>query len=150
MNPLSALKIISVKCIPVRLNFNMGVAHGLASRRYTKNVCVILESESGFFGYGECVPRSYVTNETTVSVLSSLDEMLEGIEYRSLFSPEDVLALIAEARNSDTGTANPAAMCAMELALFDLAGKHWNVSVLQLLKLEKKVSPLYYSLVVPL
>ena len=103
MNQLSALKIIAVKCLSVRLDFRMGVVHSLASRSYTENVCVILESESGFFGYGECVPRSYVTGETTGSVLSSLDEMRMDIEERNLSSPEDVLALTTEVRNSDTG-----------------------------------------------
>ena len=146
----TALNIVSAKCLPVRLDFRMDVIHSLASRYHTVNVCVVLESDSGFVGYGECVPRSYVTGETPESVLQVLSEILQSITGENLSSPEKVLSLLVDVGTSETGTRNPSAICALELSLLDLAGKHWNVSVSDLLGLTRKATPLFYSLVVPL
>ena len=86
MTSLTDFKIISSKCLPVRLNFRMGVTHGLASRNHTTNVCVVFESDSGHWGYGESVPRQYVTGETTGSALQALSEMMQDFSGK-IFKP---------------------------------------------------------------
>lgn len=150
MNSSTVLNVVSARYLPVRLDFRMGVVHSLASRYFTVNVCVVLESGSGLFGYGECVPRSYVTGETPESVVSSLKLMFKDITGKSLSSPEELLSLLENTGTSETGIKNPSAMCALELALLDLAGKHWNLSVSDILEFTGKATSLSYSLVVPL
>lgn len=150
MKRLPALTVVSAECLPVRLDFRISVVHSLASRDFTVNVCTILKSDSGFTGYGECVPRSYVTGETPESVVNALKKMLPQISGKSISSPLEMLALLMSIQKSETGTSNPSAMCALELALFDLAGKYWDVPVSDFLRLDRSNDPLIYSLIVPL
>ena len=136
--------------VPYRLDFRMNVSHGLASRSSTVNVCVVLESDSGFRGYGDCVPRSYVTGETPNSVMKSLENILPIITAETFTSPGHCIHVLSDLLSTETGTGNPAALCALELALLDLAGKHWNSGVTDLLGLSAQKKQLVYSLVVPL
>lgn len=144
------LHIAAANVFVRRLDFRMDVAHGLASRFYSENVYVELVSDSGCSGYGECVPRPYVTGETVESVPPALDILLPGLTGTDYESPGAVTSRLAAAARSRTGRENPAAFCAAELALLDLAGKHWNLSVSEILGLESRRPTLSYSLVIPL
>ena len=144
------LTIFSAAVIPYRLDFRMNVSHSLASRSSTVNVCVVIESSCGLKGYGDCVPRSYVTGETPKSVIKSLHNLLPVFTKETFSSPEQILNSLVTIRSSETGMENPAAVCALELAVLDLAGKHWNVPFSELLGFTVTDKPLYYSLVVPL
>ena len=144
------LNIVSAECSPARIDFIMSVAHNLASRNYTENIIVKLQSDSGHQGFGECIPRKYVTGETTKSVLEILTDSLSLLQDISFASPEEVLTFLEDFGKSPIGECNPAAVCAMELALLDLAGKFWNIPVTDILGLEFSDEPLIYSLVVPL
>ena len=150
INSPGDLTIDTAKFLPLRLDFRMNVAHGLAHHKYSVNIAVEILSETGKSGFGECVPRSYVTGETPESVALALDEMLPTVTGIHLSSPADVVSLLENIGNSKTGSHNPAALCALELALLDLAGKHWNISVTDILGLERNSKLLVYSLVVPL
>ncbi|MBN1293884.1 MAG: hypothetical protein JXB48_18735 [Candidatus Latescibacteria bacterium] len=144
------LKIKSVSIVPYRLDFRMNVVHSLASRSSTVNICVIIESEDGLKGYGECVPRSYVTGETPKSVMKSLENMITGFAARSFDSPGHIIDMIKNLRGTEEGIDNPAALCALELALLDLGGKYWNNTIIEMLGLTNSNRSLTYSLVVPL
>ena len=142
--------IISSNRLPIRLDFRMGVAHSLASRFFTVNVLLELESDSGYYGFGECVPRSYVTGESPESVLRTLQDLTPQVIGYLFESPEEVLSRLESIGRSETARYNPAAMCALELAVLDCAGKHWDVGVPELTGLARSDKPLIYSLVVPM
>jgi L-Ala-D/L-Glu epimerase len=150
MTVFSPLRIVSSRVLPGRLTFRMDVSHSLASRSYSDNVYVELNADSGVAGYGECVPRSYVTGETPESVIEALPAILGKFERSVFFAPLEVVAALDDAGRSDDGASNPAAMCAAELALLDLAGKRWGVPAGDFLGLGKTRGALVYSLVVPL
>jgi len=143
------LKVISHKIVPVHFDFGMDVSHSLASRSSTVNICVVLESESGLKGYGECVPRSYVTGETPDSVMTYFEELEHEIAARSYSRPRDVVDELETAWTAH-GRENPAAFCALDIALLDLAGKHFGRGIQEMLGLAQSDEPLYYSLIVPL
>ncbi|HUT62908.1 MAG TPA: enolase C-terminal domain-like protein [Anaerolineae bacterium] len=145
-----ALTIQSARCLPLCLDFRMVVSHSLASRHFTVNVCVILESEKGVTGFGEGVPRPYVTDETPESAVQALTDFLPTIEKKQISSPQKVISFLINLGKSPFGSSNPAALCALELATLDLASKHWNISIAELLGLTRKKETLIYSLVVPL
>jgi len=149
-NSPGVIKIVSAVCKPIRLDFRMSVAHSLASRHFTENIIVEVKSDSGLTGFGECVPRKYVTGETSGSVVEVLSDILPLLEGKSFHSTDEVVAFLQDFGMSAVGTHNPAALCAMELALFDLAGKTWDIPVPDIIGLEKSEEPLIYSLVVPL
>lgn len=149
-NSSGVLEIVSAECKPIRLDFQMSVAHSLASRHFTENILVEVQSDTGLTGFGECVPRKYVTGETSRSVVEVLGDILPLLKDKSFSSPYEVVAFLEDFGMSTLGTHNPASLCAMELALLDLAGKTWNIPVSDIIGLEKSDDPLIYSLVVPL
>ena len=144
------LKIVSARCFPIRLDFQMDVSHGLASRSFTENILVTINSNTDLIGYGECVPRKYVTGETPETVLEVLGTFLPRLEGESFFSPGKVTSFLLDIVESETIACNPAAQCAMELALLDIAGKTWDITVSDFICPGKNDKPLFYSLVVPL
>lgn len=150
MIPVSALTEITSRIFPKRLDFRMDVAHGLATRYYSDNIYVELRSGGEEAGYGECVPRSYVTGETPESVLTALHELIPEVTSGTFDSPDAVVSRLEETGKRGLGACNPAAFCALELAFLDLASRHWNIPVADMLGLPRNTSPLTYSLVVPL
>ncbi len=147
MTGFAPLRITSSRAFPLRLDFHMDVAHGLASRAFSDNVFVEFRSASGFAGFGECVPRTYVTGETPASVLVAIPAIAVRFEGTVFRSPGELADALGEEGNS---TAHPAAFCAVELALLDLAGRHWNIPATAVAGLGILRDPLFYSLVVPL
>lgn len=113
--------------LPLRFSFG----HALAARRESTNVYVRITLDDDTVGYGEGVPREYVTGETAESALAALcDEQAPALVGRLLEQPEDVPAAIDEAAPvSGGGRLTNAARCALELALMDAYGRHSGRSV---------------------
>lgn len=57
------MKIASIDTFKVVLPFRFAFKHSLASRSYSENLIVRVTTDEGITGYGECVPRDYVTGE---------------------------------------------------------------------------------------
>jgi len=150
MNSFPPFCITSAQYLPTRLDFRMGVSHSLASRMFSVNVIILLESDTGAAGYGEGVPRQYVTGETPDTVMSALDNMLGDVRGAVISSPETLIGFLEGFGSSAAGKKNPSALCSLELALLDLAGKHWNLPLSDLLGFSHPADSLYYSMVVPL
>ena len=144
------LKIKSITIVPYRLDFRMNVVHSLASRSSSVNICVVIESEDGLKGYGDCVPRSYVTGETPKSVLKSLENLVTDFTAFSFESPGHIIDTVKQFQKTEEGIDNPSALCAFELALLDLGGKYWDKTIIEMLGLTNSNKSLIYSLVVPL
>ena len=150
MTRCNPLRITSSRVFPRRLHFRMDVAHGLASRAFSDNVFVEFRSESGRSGYGECVPRPYVTGETPEGARAAIPAIAAGFEGRVFESPGDIAAVLGDDCAADPIRTDPAAFCAVELALLDLAGRHWDIPASVIMGLERSRGPLVYSLVAPL
>lgn len=144
------LKIAAAECRPIRLEFRLEVSHSLASRNFTENILVQIKSDSEIYGFGEGIPREYVTGETIESVLAASGKMLSIIENKCFYSSDEVVVFLRDLGKSFLGKENPSALCAVELALLDLTGKNWNLPVSEIIGLKKSEEPLVYSLVVPL
>jgi len=69
--------IRSVKCQAVELPFRFSFGHALASRNFSINlivsVQVVLDDGSEVTGWGESVPRDYVTGETPQGALAAIN-----------------------------------------------------------------------------
>jgi len=107
----------------VHIPFKVRFRHSRAEHRHTENIVVRLTLADGTQGYGECVPRAYVTSETPESVMA----WLAGFRPMRLDPPPralgDTIAFAREwAASSHTHLSN-AARCALELALLDAYGK---------------------------
>lgn len=123
--------IAAVDVLTLELPFRFSFGHALAERRSSTNVFVRLRLENGMVGYGEGVPREYVTGETVESALEALVErQVPALIGRELGDAGDVPALADEIPGTGPdGRLDLAARCALELALLDAAGKHFDVSV---------------------
>jgi L-alanine-DL-glutamate epimerase-like enolase superfamily enzyme len=126
--------------IPFRTPFR----HAAAERAETESVLVVARSP-GAAGYGEGCPRSYVTGEDLPSVRAFFARHRDALTA----SVRDVDALVAyeRAHRADIDR-NPAAWCAVELALLDLLARVRRLSVEALLGLQPAAGAFAYSAVV--
>ncbi len=144
------ISVAGIDVLTAELPFRFSFGHALADRRSSTNVFVRVRLEDGTVGYGEGVPREYVTGETVEGALEALCERQVPVALgRSLSDPDDVVSLIDEIPGvAPDGSLDTAARCAIELALLDAAGKHFGLSVAHWLG-EKPASSVHYDVVLP-
>lgn len=133
---ISSAQIARIEVLTARLPFRFSFGHALATRHDSTNLYVRLTLDDGTVGYGEGVPREYVTGETAESAVAALCNRfapaLLGQELRDPDTVPDVLdhvATITGAAEAVGGVTQGAAWCALELALLDAAGKRFGCSV---------------------
>jgi L-alanine-DL-glutamate epimerase-like enolase superfamily enzyme len=134
------LRALRVGRFPVPFKF--AFKHASARRAAAENVIVLVESTSGLQGVGEGCPRSYVTGETTESAVEFLRGHRDSL-IDSIAGLDDLRQWIA-AHEAEIDR-NPAAFCAVELALLDLFGKEAGCSVERLLGLSYLQGDFQYS-----
>ena len=111
-------------------SFRVAVRHASAVRDATENIIVRVRTASGAVGVGEGCPRRYVTGETVESART----FLRGAAPEAAASAETVDGLRAwMTGHRESIDANPAAFCALELALLDALARHQGVPVERLL-----------------
>jgi L-alanine-DL-glutamate epimerase-like enolase superfamily enzyme len=138
------MKICSITAWRFDSSFKHCFKHASASRSATENIIAVVESENGQIGYGEGCPRAYVTGETAASSAAFIDRHSHFLSsrVRRLSDVEDWIS-----RNGTVIDANPAAFCAVELALLDLLAKSSGASVEGLLGLAELTGGFQYSAV---
>ena len=136
---LDALEVFGFP-VPFKLVFR----HASASRASAENVIVAVRSSDGAIGYGEGCPRDYVTGETTGSAPQFIAEHRDSVAAE-VTSLDGLRGWIN--RNGEAIDANPAAFCAMELALLDLFGKTQSQPLEALLGLPSLDASFRYSAV---
>jgi L-Ala-D/L-Glu epimerase len=119
----------------VELPFRFRFGHALASRGSSVNLVVVVQLADGSVGYGEGVPREYVTGETPEGAFARVTE-----EYGpALFGRELPARSVAgglRALRDDLHTDRHvpgAAWCAVETALLDAIGRATGRSAADLL-----------------
>ena len=122
--------IESVEVLPLRIPFNHSFRHAQIDRAVSDSVVVRVTGIDGSRGYGEGLPRPYVTGEDVATMVDTLRSRLVPEILRREFGP-DMLILdqikslmqqgtIWEGTPEDSTRWN-ATMCAVELALLDWA-----------------------------
>jgi L-Ala-D/L-Glu epimerase len=126
--PAQAKRIQSVTIYQLRIPFHQAFRHALHSREESDAVIVKVTDSDGRSGFGESLPRSYVTGETTDTMIARIRERLAPEILRDTFAPgwetfEYLQSAMADwTRSDDRNTpivAWNAAFCAVELALLD-------------------------------
>lgn len=108
--------------------FNVVFKHTSAARAATENIIVKVTDEDGITGFGEGCPRSYVTGESEASALRFVSE--HGSEI--VASSADLAALRNQLeQHRAVIDKNPAAFCALELAILDLLSKQAGQTIEQ-------------------
>jgi len=121
------MRVVSVTLHRVQIPLKRTFAHALSERSSTDAVLVQLQDETGACGWGEILPREYVTGETVESVLTDHAARLAAVVMaRELSDKADVIALLGSALDGCEGAL--ATMAGFDLALVDLAGKQLGFS----------------------
>jgi len=115
-------------------SFRVTVRHASAVRNATENIIVLVRTAGGAAGVGEGCPRNYVTGETVESARAFLRGAAPGAAAAA--AAESVDGLRSWVGDHSEGIdANPAAFCALELALLDALARERRMSLEQLLGL---------------
>ena len=124
-------------CIPFTTLFK----HGSAERAQTETVIVEVTDASGLVGYGEGCPRSYVTGESIASCQAFFRDHNHSFERIS--NLDELKAYVHNQENIIDD--NPAAWCAVELAILDLFAKEKGEPVEALLGIKAQRENYSYS-----
>ena len=121
--------IVKFEIFAVDLPFQKAFKHAAAERHSSYSLFVKCTTDDGHGGYGECLPREYVTGEDRDVAFKLLRNAflprLLGMKFSSL---EEVKTFLAECDGKapeEWGNANEpqtAAWCAVDLALLDCIG----------------------------
>ncbi len=134
----------------LRLPFRYPFKHTLATHAGSENLLVKVTSADGASGWGEGVPRAFVTGEGLPGSMAFLTETLAPTILKASFgSPEELAQRMANWSKTLGAERFPAARCALEMALMDAAGQCWRLSVSEFLGGSVHGS-VNYSAVVPL
>jgi muconate cycloisomerase len=128
------MSIKSLELFHVALPLKKKVKHASHERIVSDNLVVKVTLDDGVAGYGEGVPRSYVTGETLESTFASLGSFDASRHFGRPESYEDVVRKLEvlelpEAEADPRGMAGNSARCALELAVLDAYGKRFHQSV---------------------
>jgi L-Ala-D/L-Glu epimerase len=123
--------ISRIAVLTAMLPFRLSFGHALAARSSSTNVYVKLTLDDGTVGFGEGVPREYVTGETVDGAVAALEQRLApALLGRGVGDADAVPAMLEEVRAAaGDPNADPAAWCALELAALDALGKRFGCSV---------------------
>ncbi len=130
------MKPVQCEILEVELPFRLKFKHSLHERSTSSSVLVRMTADTGDVGWGEALPREYVTGETVRSVVDVNENHLWPIlQENRAASWEEALDfaknLEKKARERHPGLPDRigSARCAIELAYLDLAGKHFRRSI---------------------
>ena len=134
------MAIVSLEARHVRIRLRRPVKHASHTRTETDNVVVVCKLADGSVGYGEGVPREYVTGETIDSALSLLVASDLAARLTPCANFAEVLALAENFRlnpipGDDRECRGNAARCAVELALLDAYGRSFGEPLMNAAKL---------------
>lgn len=123
-------RLIGIQLCEVDLPFRRTFRHAAAARAQSSSLFVRVLTGDGHRGYGEALPRAYVTGEARDTAFDLLaGRILPGLLGTSFTAFDEVLAFLgacdgrAPARWVDPGTPQTAAWCAVDLALLDAFGR---------------------------
>jgi L-alanine-DL-glutamate epimerase-like enolase superfamily enzyme len=130
------MRIVSFEIWAVDLSLRRTIGHSAGSRRVSDSLLVKCTLDDGTAGFGECLPRVYVTGETRDGAYGLLRErVLPHLVGREFESWAQVWAFLDDCDGKAPGAwvtrdvPQTAAWCAVDLALLDAFGRAFGRSV---------------------
>ncbi len=118
---MSAAVVHRVTVHPLSIPLRQKVTHAASAREAAEPVVVAVELRDGTVGYGETLPRTYVTGETVESVVQAIQSTF--VPALLTFHPESFAEALEAIEGLPWTDADdrpaPAARAAVELALLD-------------------------------
>lgn len=134
------MSLRKIELFHVAVPLRKPIRHASHERTTSDNLVVRATLDTGHVGYGEGVPRPYVTGETIESTFESLARCDVA---RHLGDPSDWAEVVRrlerlrlpENESDPRGMAGNAARCALEIALLDAYGRRFGASMGQAVRL---------------
>jgi muconate cycloisomerase len=134
------MRVVELTAFQVRIPLRKPIRHASHTRTQTDNLVVKCVLEDGTTGFGEGVPRDYVTGETIDSALALLRrsdlatqlEVCPDMPAAAALAERLCLATVAGDERHCQGNA---ARCAIELAVLDAYGKKFGEPLSNLTRL---------------
>jgi muconate cycloisomerase len=130
-------RISEISLVALDLPFRTPFKHAAASRNVSSSIIIKLTTDSGNTGFGECLPRSYVTGESRDSAFDMLkDIILPKLKELSFDSLDEVKEFLQKCDGKappewvSPQTPQSAAWCAVDIALLDTFGHEFNEPVM--------------------
>lgn len=125
------MRVVELTAYHVRIPLRRPVRHASHARTETDNLVVRCVLEDGTEGFGEGVPREYVTGETVVGAAALLrrSDLASQLEVCPNFPAAVAMAerlRLAPVPGDDRACRGNAARCAVELALLDAYGRRFR------------------------
>ncbi len=144
------MRISNLTLHHVRLPFKLKVGHNLATRDFSENLVVAITTSEGITGYGEGIPRDYVTGENIESAFAVISSHADTFSGKIFNTFSELKIWLDTLGSSSLWQNHPSAFCALELALLDAAGKYWKLPVHGLLSSHRpQKDSIQYSAVIP-
>jgi len=141
----------------VRIPLRRAIRHASHTRTYTDSLLACCVLADGTTGYGEGLPRDYVTGETVAGALELLGRsrvvgQLRADSWQAAIAAAEALQL-ASVPGDSRGIGGNAARCAVELAWLDACGKKYGQGLDSLVprlapELHQPVGTVRYSAVI--
>jgi muconate cycloisomerase len=143
----SCVRIVELTTFQVRIPLQKPIRHASHTRSSTDNLVVRCTLEDGTEGFGEGVPRDYVTGETIDTSMSLLQSTDIRSQLRDCRDFPEAVALVENLRldavpGDDRACQGNAARCALELAILDAYGRHFGKTISTVTEL---VAPALYQ-----
>lgn len=133
------------EAIPLRFAFK----HTLAERRQSGSLLLRVTLADGVAGWGEALPRPYVTGETVESCLTALRERIVPMLTTRPLADAAALGEAILALHDDAATGGDlAAIAAIELALVDALARRHRLSLYEFLGRPRRAKTVIYSMVI--
>jgi L-Ala-D/L-Glu epimerase len=134
------MRVKDITVWQVRIPLKKPIQHASHTRTETDNLVIRVTLDDGTEGFGEGVPREYVTGETIASALvllkrSDLPAQLEDCRDFAAAAALAERVRLAPIAGDERGCQGNGARCAVELALLDAFGKHFHEPVSAVTKL---------------
>lgn len=141
------MKIVALTAYQIRIPLRRRIRHAAHTRTETDNLLVRCRLEDGSEGFGEGVPRDYVTGETITSAFELLSRSDLAGQCEDCRDFEQAVAWaerlrLAAVPGDERGCEGNAARCAVELAILDAYGRHFGRSLSDVVRL---VAPEIYQ-----
>ena len=122
------MKITDIKIEKVHIPLLGPIKITFATLTYAENVLIKVSTDEGLVGYGEAAPIPFVTGETVDSAIAAIRALTPGLIGMDPLDIEKIHAVMDKAFYG-----NGSAKCAIDLAMYDLAGKKAGLPVYKLL-----------------
>jgi muconate cycloisomerase len=121
------IKFRSIEIREIKIPFRFEYSHNLAARSEANTIIVAIYTDSGHIGYGEAIPRSYLTGETIETckhdILKRWWPRVKEVEVERY---ADLLSIINDIWADADHTRHTASYAGIELACIDALGKAFS------------------------